>query len=286
MKLAIQISPCGNSGRNLFAYETAVHLAKKKMGGKYLIMDISSGPAGLIPTKACYLGYLLGLYHPSEAIVKVPRHDNFYYTRFITPHCIKDLNYNLGLLRSRLDDIMARLAIEIKDLIDRGYTVIISATYDALTMGIIREIFRGPISMLLDSQPLFITNEKYCCIREALTLMDSLYLKEKNLVINKVPAAEIMRIREEMLSYSTLNMIALIPLSKQLYFRHFAHYVSVAIKAAHNPHARAISLFIEKILRILEGEEKGGKMLALIGGLINEVDLIPVVSEPRRTEIL
>ncbi|ALU12693.1 hypothetical protein EYM_06520 [Ignicoccus islandicus DSM 13165] len=285
MKLMVQLSPCGGSGRHLIAYETAVHLAMRRGGGKYLIMDISSNAVSPLDIRGCYLGYLMGRYHPSEAIVKIPRHDNFYYTRFITPTCIKDLNYNLGLVNSRLEEIISKMAIEIKDLIKRNYTVIITASYDILTMNLIEELMRGPLSFIMDSEPVLISNENIVCIKESIRLMEELNLRSKNLIVNKVPAAEIMRLRDEVISLNGLNLAVLIPLSRQLYFRHFAHYMSVAIKANTNPHARTISHLFDKILRILEGTEEGGKVLALIGGLINETDLIPSVNEGAKIKI-
>jgi hypothetical protein len=83
-------------------------------------------------------------------------------------------------------------------------------------------------------------------------------------------------VREEILRWATLrklHLAILLPLTKQLYYRDFTEYTSVIMRAQTNPHARTISEIFKRMLAVIYGQEKGGKLMALIGGLLSATEL-------------
>jgi hypothetical protein len=229
------------------------------------------------------IAHLKGRIHPSDSLAKIPGFTSVYYTKLLTIPCLqmfpkKDWD-KLLLDQEALLDL---LTMELLGYMEKGISIVISAKYDLLTKELIDLMLSKPI-FRRNMKVIIIGKEDKECVKEVFDLVEKDKIRPANILINKIPAAEIMNVREDILQLSMryeIDSAFLIPLTKQLYYRDFSTYTSVMMRARDNPHAKSIEQLFKRMVGILVGREKGGKLLALIGGLLNVTDLSFSPSSP------
>jgi len=276
LPLIVQLSPCGGAGRTVIAYETLVHSLKAMPGEEGIIIDISTDIDAVLPVKGCLAGYLYGKMHPADAMARVPGFTTAYYARLFSPPCSKFFsNREWSKLLRDVEELVGLLTMEVASYIERGAHVIITARFDLFTENFLIPFLSSPLIKKY-AKIVFTGKEDKRCMSELFQLIEKINYENSVIFLNKIPAAEIINVREEVLRWATLRKLylaVLLPLTKQLYYRDFTEYTSVLMRAQTNPHARTISEIFKRMLSIMYGQEKGGKLIALIGGLLSATEL-------------
>jgi len=272
MALTVLIAPCSGCGKSTMAYEILIHKLASSHAEEGMIIDVSLDEDPILDVPGCLAGFLLGKMHPADTMVRIPGFHNVFYSRYLTGRCKRLLtNGDWSKFLHSLEKLTELFAMELISHLEKGAEIVLSIRYNIFTEDIVRPLLRNPL-IRKQASIIIVGNESKKCLAKILEIIENLMIESPIILINKVPAAHILNVKEDVMRLTTFkNILAafVLPLSKQLYYRDFKEYVSVFKRAQMNPHARVISELFKRLVLTINGGGEKGKIVALIGGLLN-----------------